>query len=141
MTVSGQAEFPTAFSLSRFQPETACAVGYLRFAGYRRRYRFELQMEIQWGHNVVQGYLAHKKQHPPSTLVAVCLRPYGVPREVEVSYERGTPVGRRTLSFLKSIQASEWSSSTDIPNLKRFLLVSIDLSIDRSIFLPIYLSI
>ena len=37
----------------------------------------------------LQGYLAHKKLHPT---VGLCLGPYGGPREVELSYERGTPV-------------------------------------------------
>jgi len=32
--------------------------------------------------------------------VGLCLGPYGGPREVEVSYERGTPVIRRDLDDL-----------------------------------------
>ena len=43
----------------------------------------------------LQGYLAHKNSPPPQGLtVALRLGTYGDPREVGVSYERGTPVGQ-----------------------------------------------
>ena len=43
----------------------------------------------------VQGYLAHKKTPRPleDPTVGLCLGSEGGPREVGVSYERGTPVG------------------------------------------------
>ena len=46
---------------------------------------------------VLQGYLARKKPHPPRTLlqdptVGLCVGPYGGPRGGGGSYERGTPV-------------------------------------------------
>jgi len=46
----------------------------------------------------LQGCLAHPKQPPCTTLqytVALCVRTFGDPREVGVSYERGTPVAKR----------------------------------------------
>ena len=42
----------------------------------------------------LQGYLAHKKRQPHGTLR---LWPYGGPRGLAVSYERGTPVGVRAM--------------------------------------------
>ena len=46
---------------------------------------------------MLQGYFAHKKLLPPRT---VYQGPYGGPRGVEVSYERGTPIGDKYVSSL-----------------------------------------
>ena len=45
----------------------------------------------------VQGCLAHKKQPPPRRLES-----YGGPREVDVPYERGTPVFHTPTSRTRS---------------------------------------
>jgi len=40
----------------------------------------------------LQGYLAHKNPPPQDPTVALCLGRHSDPLEVDVSYERGTPV-------------------------------------------------
>ena len=74
-----------------------------RFGGQRLcgRRSLERHRADRWLHELLNNTIVHlmyraaacQGNHPYDPTVGLCLGPYGVPRGVGVSYERGTPVG------------------------------------------------